>query len=133
MTLADVEQENLIHSTLLPPAHLSPRFKRFFSEFEGNIDYILRYDYEILPQLMSPFVCKAEQKRLKNKYENLLNQSKEMCRRFTGPHSVLQIFLEKIVASINFIAEALKEETLKSVQDGGLALWTEVEVPTAKG
>ena len=43
-----------------------------------------------------------------------------MCKRFTGPHSVLQIFLEKIVASISCIAESLKEMTLKE-----LGLWTE--------
>ena len=61
---------------------------------------------------------------MKNKYENLLTASRDMCRRFTGPHSVLQIFLEKIVASINFVSESLKESTLKD-----LGLWTEVQVP----
>lgn len=69
-------------------------------------------------------MCKAEQKRLKNKYENLLTASRDMCRRFTGPHSVLQIFLEKIVASINFIAESLKLSTLKDYK-----LWIEVQIP----
>lgn len=43
------EQQNLIHSTLKPPSHLSLSFQRFFSEFENNIDFILRYDYDILP------------------------------------------------------------------------------------
>ena len=52
--------QNMIHSTLQPPSHLSPAFKRFFSEFENNIDFILRSDYEILPQQRSPFACKAE-------------------------------------------------------------------------
>ena len=119
--------QNLILSTLQPPSHLSPGFKRFFSEFEHNIDFILRSDYEILPHQQSPFVCKAEQKRLKTKYENLLTASRDMCRRFTGPHSVLQIFLEKIVASINYISENLKDSTLKN-----LRLWTEVQIPISK-
>ena len=44
------EQQNLIHSTLKPPSHLSLSFQRFFSEFENNIDFILRHDYDILPQ-----------------------------------------------------------------------------------
>lgn len=114
----DISQ-NLIHSTLQPPSHLSPAFKRFFAEFENNIDFILRSDYEILPQH-----CKAEQKRLKNKYENLLTASRDMCRRFTGPHSVLQIFLEKIVASIKFIAKNLKESTKNEFK-----LWTEIRIP----
>ena len=69
-------------------------------------------------------MCKADLKRLKIKYENLLTASRDMCRRFTGPHSVLQIFIEKIVASINSIAESLKESTLRE-----LNLWTEVQVP----
>ena len=47
-----------------------------------------------------------------------------MCRRFTGPHSVLQIFLEKIVASIKFIAKSLKESTKNEFD-----LWIEVRTP----
>jgi hypothetical protein len=27
---------------------LSVQFKRFYSEFESNIDYILKWDYQIL-------------------------------------------------------------------------------------
>jgi len=80
----------------------------------------LKWDYEILPQLQNE-ISKGELNRLKNKYENLLNQSREMCRRFTGPHSVLQIFLEKIVVSISQIAENLKDYTLNT-----LGLWVEV-------
>lgn len=112
---------NLIYATLPPPSRLSANFKRFYQEFEGNIDFILKWDYEILPN--APTIAKAEAKRLKNKYENLLNQSREMCRRFTGPHSVLQIFLEKIVASISQISETLKDYTIKN-----LGLWSEVQV-----
>lgn len=44
-----LDQLNFIHNTLQPPSNLSPSFKRFFSEFEHNIDFILRNDYEILP------------------------------------------------------------------------------------
>ena len=47
-----------------------------------------------------------------------------MCRRFTGPHSVLQIFLEKIVASVKFISKSLKERTKNE-----FSLWIEVRTP----
>lgn len=42
--------------------------------------------------------------KLTHKYENLLNQSRELCKKYTGPHSVLQIFLEKIIECIGEIA-----------------------------
>lgn len=45
-------------------------------------------------------VSKAELQKLKNKYDSLLAEAKEMCKRFVGPHSVLQVFLEKIISSI---------------------------------
>jgi len=118
-----ISQNELIYSILLPPSHLSPNFRRFYQEFEGNIDYILKYDYEILPQFFSQTLCKSEAKRLKTKYENLLNQSREMCRRFTGPHSVLQIFIEKIVACVSFISQNLKQFVANT-----LDLWDKQEV-----
>jgi hypothetical protein len=46
----------------------------------------------------------ADKSKLALKYENLLNQSKELCKKYTGPHSVLQIFLEKIIDCIGQIA-----------------------------
>ena len=67
---------------------------------------------------------KSEDQKLKCKYNNLLTESKKMCHKFTGPHSVLQIFLEKIVASISFISEQLKEMTLKEI-----GLWNEIKIP----
>lgn len=54
-------------------------------------------------------VSKAELQKLRNKYDKLLAEAKEMCRRFVGPHSVLQVFLEKIISSIAQIADTLKE------------------------
>lgn len=47
-----------------------------------------------------------------------------MCRRFTGPHSVLQVFLEKIISSISQIAE-----THRLYSEKTLCLWNEVKVP----
>lgn len=47
-----------------------------------------------------------------------------MCRRFTGPHSVLQVFLEKIISSISQIAETHRQYSEKT-----LCLWNEVKVP----
>ena len=38
--------------------------------------------------------------------------------RFTGPHSVLQVFLERIIFCVNHIADTLKKYSLKT-----LCLW----------
>ena len=46
-----------------------------------------------------------------------------MCRRFTGPHSVLQVFLEKIISSISQIAE-----THRFYSEKTLCLWNEEKV-----
>jgi hypothetical protein len=73
----------------LPPSHLSANFKRFFTEFEHNIDFILKYEYEVHTLLRMGTVNKVEQFRLESKYKNLLAESKKMCHKFTGPHSVL--------------------------------------------
>jgi hypothetical protein len=43
-----------------------------------------------------------------------------MCRRFTGPHSVLQIFLEKIIDSIGKI-----QKQIKDITKNDLGLWSE--------
>lgn len=115
---------NLIYNTLTPPSMLSSQFKRFYSEFESNIDYILKWDYQILNQLQSERLNKGDLTRLSQHYGNLLNKSREMCRRFTGPHSVLQVFLEKIISSISQIAE-----THRLYSEKTLCLWNEVRVP----
>lgn len=91
------------------PDQLSPTFKEFYEEFQSHLDYIIKWDYEILPQLQNEHVTKQELARLKSRYEQLLSQTKEMCKRFIGPHSVLQVFLEKIVTSISQITETLKD------------------------
>ena len=44
-----------------------------------------------------------------------------MCQEFTGPHSVLQIFLGKLVYCINDYAESLKDEMKK------MNLWIETK------
>jgi hypothetical protein len=38
-------------SVLSPPAGLSANFKRFYTQFEYYINFILKWDYEILEQL----------------------------------------------------------------------------------
>lgn len=77
--------------TLTLPAQLNQNqnFARFFHEFNNNIDYILKYVYKLLPQTQTQHLSNSEKTRLTQKYDNLLIQSKEMCKRFTGPHSVL--------------------------------------------
>lgn len=111
LSFSQEQETGPIQAVLSPPQALSANFKRFYAEFESYIDFILRWDYEILPQLQVEQVSKHELARLKTKYDNLLTQSREMCRRFTGPHCVLQVFLEKIIASIGQIADTLKEYT----------------------
>lgn len=46
-----------------------------------------------------------------------------MCRRFTGPHSVLQIFLEKIIECVDQISSEIKESAIKDQN-----LWIEEKV-----
>ena len=60
-------------------------------------------------------MSKQELAKLRQKYEQLLAQSKEMCKRFVGPHSVLQVFLEKIITSVAQIADTLKEYSQKTL------------------
>jgi hypothetical protein len=66
----------------------------------------MNYVYQLIetnPQLAYPGLLPdqvPDQNKLNIKYENLLNQSKELCKKYTGPHSVLQIFLEKIINCI---------------------------------
>jgi hypothetical protein len=71
------------------PDQLSPGFKQFYGEFQSYLDYIIRWDYEILPQLQNENVSKTELNKLKQRYDELLVESRRMCRRFVGPHSVL--------------------------------------------
>jgi len=33
------------------PSELSQNFKLFYVEFQSHLDYIIKWDYEILPQL----------------------------------------------------------------------------------
>ena len=58
---------------------------------------------------------------MKPQVDRIFAESKEMCRRFTGPHSVLQIFLERIYCCIGNVIKNLKEYT-KS-----LSLWMETK------
>jgi hypothetical protein len=50
----------------------------------------------------------------------LIKQSTELCRKYTGPHSVLQIFLEKIIECIGNISLQIKNLAKNELQ-----LWKE--------
>lgn len=50
----------------------------------------------------------------------MIKQSTELCRKYTGPHSVLQIFLEKIINCIGTISLQIK-----SMAKNDLHLWRE--------
>lgn len=60
---------------------------------------------------------------MKKKYNNLKKLCEQSCRCFTGPHSVLQIFIEKIVQAIDSFAEKLKVLTRDELQ-----IWLEEKV-----
>ena len=62
----------------------------------------------------------AAQAILKKKYNNLKNLCEHNCKQFTGPHSVLQIFIEKIVEAVKSFADKLKLLTRDE-----LSLWVE--------
>ena len=46
-----------------------------------------------------------------------------MCRRFTGPHSVLQIFLENIIECVDKISQEIKQSAIKDQN-----LWIEEKI-----
>ena len=54
------------------PSELSQNFKLFYVEFQSHLDYIIKWYYEILPQLQSEAVSKQELAKLRVKYEQLL-------------------------------------------------------------
>ena len=47
---ADQEIENLLTENLEIPADMSPQFHRFYENFTKYIDFIIKYEYNILPQ-----------------------------------------------------------------------------------
>jgi hypothetical protein len=83
------------------------------AEFNNLIEQIIQYEYKLLPQEK----LGNQEKQL---LEQLLLRSKQICKRYTGPHSVLQIFLEKIIDCIGKIQKQIKEMTQQQ-----LYLWTE--------
>jgi hypothetical protein len=68
-----------------------------------------------------------EKNKFASKYENLIKQSTELCRKYTGPHSVLQIFLEKIIACIGNISLQIKNLAKNELQ-----LWKEFKTVIRK-
>ena len=69
----------------------------------------------------------GEKNKFITKYENLIKQSTELCRKYTGPHSVLQIFLEKIIACIGQISLQMK-----NLAKNDLQLWKEYKTVIRK-
>lgn len=57
---------------------------------------------------------------LKREYNKLKKQCEVNCKCFTGPHSVLQVFIEKIVQAIECFVQKLKR-----VSRDELKLWHE--------
>lgn len=61
----------------------------------------------MLPGMANSCLPLSEKYKLM-KVEHAIDAAKNLCRKFTGPHSVLQIFLEKIIACIVSIEKQLK-------------------------
>eukprot|EP00347_Sterkiella_histriomuscorum_P000882 403374161 len=142
--------EFLQKCTLPLPTQLSQKFQRISKEFNNNITYIMNYVYNLLqavPPVQSTLVqtnvqqsqvvqqqnqqiasqliqqqqtVTGEKSKATIKYENLLNQSKELCKKYIGPHSVLQVFLEIIIDCIGQISHQIKRLTKNE-----LKLWKE--------
>lgn len=49
----------------------------------------MNYVYKLSSQKVTPPLSNADKSKLTLKYENLLAQSKALCKKYTGPHSVL--------------------------------------------
>ena len=121
---------------------LSPQFHRFYDQFLTNIEYIIQYEYNILPEqkfyqnfgaqpnlqtnqnnscyLADQRAREAAETILKKKYDNLRKLCEQNCKCFTGPHSVLQIFIEKIVQAVESFSSKLK-----GLARDDLQLWVE--------
>ena len=80
---------------------------QFSKEFHLNIEKIIKYEfglYQYTDKNAASGMIKVSVAGSKNeKHEQLLLISKKMCKRFKGPHSVLQVFLEKIIDCIGQI------------------------------
>ena len=95
--------QKLLKQKLIINDKLSPQFKTFYDTFEQNIDFIIQYEYNILPQQKSYQTFggaataedpgnsnqRARELMLKKKFDNLIKNSQKSCKSFTGPHSVL--------------------------------------------
>ncbi len=84
------------------PKQLSQRFQRFSDEFHSYIEKIIKYEYGLYayPEKYT------NPKSLKNeKHFQLIQQCKQLCRKYKGPHSVLQVFLEQIIECIGTIQQ----------------------------
>ncbi|CDW90482.1 UNKNOWN [Stylonychia lemnae] len=133
--------QNFLARCSLPlPNKLSQKFQRISKEFNNNITYIMNYVYNLLQQTPQPLVtsnlvqttqinatnaqllenAQTDKSRQQTKYENLVQQSKELCKKYVGPHSVLQVFLEKIIDCIGQIALQIKK-----MAKNDLKLWQE--------
>jgi hypothetical protein len=114
--------------------NMCPQFHKFYQSFLGNVEYIIQYEYNILPEqkfyqnfsadteyyLADQRARDAAEVILKKKYDNLRKMCEQNCKCFTGPHSVLQIFIEKIVQAIEQFTQKLK-----ILARDDLNLWTE--------
>ena len=76
---------------------------------------------ELSQKLNDQRVRDAAQLILKKNYNNLRKLCEHQCKCFTGPHSVLQIFIEKIVKAIESFSQKLQTTTKDE-----LLLWSEV-------
>lgn len=106
-----VDIENLLTESLEIPADMSPQFHRFYESFTRHIDFIIKYEYNLgvvantqIETLTDPKARDAAPLLLKKYYDSYKKQCDKDCKCFTGPYSVLQIFIEKIVDAIQNFA-----------------------------
>lgn len=143
----DMAQDNihkLLKQKLKVSDKLSLQFHRFHQNFQRNVEFIIQFEYNILPQqkcyqsigtipslnnsggdqsyqyLNDQRARDTAQLILKKKYNNFRKLCEQNCKCFTGPHSVLQIFIEKIVQAIESFGQKLRNLTKDD-----LLLWIE--------
>jgi len=104
------EIENLLTESLEVPADMSPQFHRFYENFTKHIDFIIKYEYNLGSgtNAQNDTLLTDQKVLLKRQYDAYKKQCDKNCKCFTGPYSVLQIFIEKIVDAIQSFAQKLR-------------------------
>lgn len=101
----DDSNADLLTDKLDLPDNLSPQFYRFYQEFTNSMDFIIKYEYNLSPNLIASPAIEGMQEKdaqciLFKHYDLQKRLCEKNCSKFKGPYSVLQIYIERIVDTI---------------------------------